>query len=266
MTKTIAILGTGMAGLLAGKAVLDLGMQPVLFDREYSKKQLKGLHYLHDNCGMDLPLIYIQNYIVDDGTRQDLTIGERYCLKVFGEINETAKNNSIMTLPTTEEVYCMHTAYNQLYDLLQQHFHYEPVDLTTQMVKDLSEEFDGVESTIPLKVVFPDTKCQSEIVYCSQKFPKSLINSELSQNCVVYNVNENEVWYRASRVAGVSWTEFVGEPDGVPCFPINKLITEGINVDKVFNDTGIILGGRYGTWNRKELAHDIYYRVLRLLG
>lgn len=266
MTKTVAILGTGMAGLLAGKAVLELGMQPVLYDRDYSKKPLKGLHYMHDNCGMELPVLYINNYIVADDSRPDLTVGERYCLKVFGEINETAKNNSIMTLPPSEEVYCMHTAYNQLYDMMYQHFHYEPVDLTTETVWDLTDEFDAVVSTIPLNIVFPHMACKSEQVYCSQNFPQSLVNSELSQNCVVYNINENESWYRASRVAGTSWTEFVGKPEEVPCFPINKLITEGVDVEYVFQETGIILGGRYGTWNRKELAHDVYYRVLGFLG
>ena len=82
----------------------------------------------------------------------------------------------------------------------------------------------------------------------------------------MYNINENESWYRASRVAGTAWTEFVGKPEGIPCFPINKLITEGVDVEYVFQETGIILGGRYGTWNRKELAHDVYYRVLEFLG
>ena len=266
MSKTVAILGTGMAGLLAGKAVLELGMQPVLFDRDYSKKPLKGLHYMHDQCNMELPEIYISNYIIDDESDSELTLGERYCKKVFGVVNETAKNNSITTLPQSETVYCMHTAYNQLYDALSQHFHYETVDFDTDMVWDLTQEFDAVVSTIPLNIVFPYKKCKSEQVYCSQNFPKSLKNFELNQNSVVYNVNESESWYRASRIAGVYWTEFAGKPENETCFPISKLITEDIDVRDVFNRTGIILGGRYGTWNRKELAHDIYYRVLDFLG
>lgn len=266
MTKTVAILGTGMAGLLAGKAVLELGMQPVLFDMDYSKKTLKGLHYLHHHCNMELPLIHINNYIIDDGAYPEMSIGERYCQKVFGEVNETARNNSITTLQPSETVYCMQTAYNTLYEAMQQHFHYEEVKVTKDFAMQCAEEFDAVVSTIPLNILFPDAKCKSEQVWCSQNFPKTLVNHELSQNCVVYNVNEDESWYRASRVAGTTWTEFVEKPEDVACFPVNKIVTEDISLEDVFEQTGIILGGRYGAWNRKELAHDIYYRVLKFLG
>ena len=264
--KQVAILGTGIAGLLSAKAVLELGMQPVLYDRDYSKKPLKGLHYLHDACGMELPIVSINNFIIDTDEPDGTTLGERYCRKVFGEINETAKNNSITTLPSHELAYCMHSAYNTLYEAMEQHFHFEEVDVNKEFVDSIIGDFHAVISTIPLKVVFPKFECKSEKVWSSQTFPEILSNMELGQNCVVYNVNEDESWYRASRVGSTVWTEYVGKPTDVEVFPIRKLITEKIDLDKTFQETGIILGGRYGTWNRKELAHDIYYRVHALLG
>lgn len=255
MKNNITILGTGMSGLLAGKAALEEGLTPIFYDKDYARKNMNmpGLHYMHDNCGMGIDAYVVHNYVQSKGSDP---IGEQYCRKVFGALNETAKNNSLTDLPDSNAFYNMKEMYDLLYAKMLPYFSKEYVEVMEDNVHELG---DKIISTIPLYYLFPEIECMSSSVY----YTNDLKVLEPNDNYVVYNTIEDKNWYRTSHINGRNCTEYVKFFSG--CKTMNKIITANIDRDIILKDEGILLLGRYGAWDRKFLAHQAYYNTKKAI-
>jgi hypothetical protein len=254
MSKEIVIFGTGIAGLLAGKAAIEEGWFPTFYDRDYRKKAItSGLHYLHDNCGIPAREYVVNNYVVSKGSE---SIGIQYCKKIFGCINNTALNNSLTDLPEQNTFYDMREIYSDLYDSLQEYFAPEPLNVDC----DNAWNFDvPIISTIPLPLLFPNINCRSEKVF----YKEGIAASRTDKNYVVYNTISSDDWYRTSSIMGYQCTEYINDvPDSKPMY---KIITANVDRDRILDDYNILLIGRYGAWDRKFLAHNAYYTTQRVL-
>lgn len=245
----VAILGAGMAGLLAAKALAENSVEYTLFDKNLHEgaSNNPGLHYLHDSCGLPLEPKIVFNYVI--GCKEGELPHEQYSRKLG-----TPLNNSLVDLPAYSVVYDFQEAYNILlhrYGKKVQH-----LEIVPSMVESLLERYDKIISTIPLPALFPEAKCEYVEVQAVKGRPFS-IPTLPGDNQVVYNIDENVNWYRYSRVFGVEWTEVKQGGD----FTIKKVVDTNFRSP----DDRIILLGRWGSWNRKFLAHHSYYETLRRL-
>ena len=244
----VAILGAGAAGLLSAQALTDLGIEHDLFDKELpSISKAKGLHYLHDNCGLPLRWITVHNYVL--GVNEGEKPHEQYSRKLG-----TPLNNSLVDLPAFNAGY----DFKQAIELLVKR-HLDKVsvlEVTKETVPTLLEEYDYVINTVPLPIIFPQAVCKKVDRKVMKGRPEGIDKLVgLNPNQVIYNIDEQVNWYRYSNVLGNEWTEVVEGGD----FTISKIIT----TDFQSPDERIILQGRYGKWDRKFLAHHAYYETIR---
>jgi len=249
---SVAVLGSGMTGLLAAKACDDIGVRMLeIFDFQRQNPRA-GLHYLHDNCGMKLREGYVFNYVM--GLEPGIDPYRAYSEKVYG--NQAPENNSLKNLPCFSRVYSMFEAYGRLTTF----FRWSMItglsldDIDYDEIADICRSYDLVISAIPASKVFPEGAFPSEKVGIEKGLPLNLVSRELPDNFVVYNIDKNEDWYRASKVFGMAYTEVIGEGD----FQVTKVL-DGVYENPYPN---LLPVGRNGAWKKGLLAHEVYYQVL----
>jgi hypothetical protein len=248
----VAILGAGMSGMVAMKALDDMGINADIYDKcEPNVSQQKGLHYLHGDINLPLAPFKLKNLVIrpDNNVIDDNML---YSMKVWG--NNSMLNNSLVSLPDETTVYDFVFAYEWLLDMYSGKI--TKMDIKKSLLCGLKAEYELVISTIPLFVLFPEYQCEYETVWASDVLPQDV---ELKDFTVVYNLISEVPWYRCSKVFGQVSTEYVSRH--ADSFPIKKIRT----CDKVREDSArllkeehILLAGRFGEWNRKRLVHEIY--------
>lgn len=248
----IAILGAGMSGLLAAKALKDNGFDNfVIYDKKIPESSIPvGLHYLHDPCGLPLEPHIVHNIVIPDNSYKPLHIQ-------YSEKTGVPENNSVRDLPATVRVYDFSRAYKMLVEWLKPHI--EEKEIRENTYKQLRKDFNYVISTIPLNIIAPQAVCEQ--IKLPVKYGKPNDGSDLFpqlNNVVIYNLNHKHDWYRYSRVNGIEMTEYIAGVRGVDG-KITKIISDGST--SVYDLKNTKLVGRYGKWQRGYLAHEAYYET-----
>lgn len=243
------ILGAGIAGLLAAKAIEEAGEEFTMLDQNPGLTNMNGLHYLHDPCGLRLKKLTVYNLVLSD-TNDPNPPYIQYANKIG-----VPEKNSVRETPLTTDAYDMRQAQERLYLRYKPRINKQVVD--RKFVDDLLAHGTRIISTIPLPVLVPGGDYQTKKIYASDKRPLGLGLEHAKQNIVVYNTDCKYSWYRYSRINGCEWTEMLLGGD----FVVTKVM--GCNV-KSFHEN-LILSGRYGTWQRGVLAHESYYQIKEAL-
>lgn len=248
----VAILGCGPAGLLAAHAVTKAGHRPVIFSR-YEKSTISGAQFLHRP--------------VEDATLPeeafDITFqmsGDEagYVSRLYrdhGQVDSSWKNYQ-----DGERVvaYPMATTYDRLWSKYRSRI--EEVDLDLGQIRRIYMDHPEVVSTIPRGYLASDdqaSKFRSATVHIGVN---DVYGMSLPENTIWYNGSNyddgNDV-YRASNIQGITSGEYVKPQDHT--HPVVKPIRfEGVDE---FPD--IFKVGRYGRWDKRQLAHSAYSETLK---
>lgn len=257
--KQIVILGAGPSGLMAAHAVAQRGYRPRLLDVHPIKPdgQTAGVFYLHAPCDLEIMCEFVSVSSVGGSA-------ETYCRKVYGD-SATAIYTSFPTQSKIELVYDGMGAMGLLWD------RYEPYIERTRplnwedVVGPIALDSDLVINTIPLDL----------LTGMRMPFARTwvyTVDQGGDEAFVHYDGRPEVPWYRISNIFGRMTTEFVPGID-----PRSMIVNTGIgklrNVRKVINAPDLIpsttanvfLTGRYGSWDKHCLTHNVYERVHKRL-
>lgn len=254
----IAIIGAGISGLLAAKALHDLGISNwVIYDRapEHAGKTL-GLHFLHDNCGLPLKPSSVHNLVLNSDPSIEPNI-------LYAQKTGVPEHNSVKNLRAYQTVYDMVEAHRLLTRWFGHRIERKEFKDSSDVVV-LAHSYDYVISTIPRHFVQRSIKCNFTIAGVKLNTVPgdvfALVSILPQSNLVVYNVNPDNDWYRFSNVFGQTSLEMKRSLASDPALiEIRKVVTTDATGDVL--NKHVIFQGRWGKWRRGVLAHETYYET-----
>jgi hypothetical protein len=262
MTKSVAILGCGPAGLLAAHAAEQEGWDFCIYSRK-QKSKLYGSQYLHDlipelDCGTGALIKYALH-----GTP------EEYRHKVYGDSwDGTVSPEDLMTV---HQAWDIRYVYDGLWDRYKDDI--AELDIKPDVVLPyVFPDADLVLSTVPRKIWAEDGD-----VFESQKIwaigdTDTVLRVSASRppdNTVFCDGTDWHDWYRSSNVFGYCTMEWPYREARYPGDP--NIPTPGASVVEKplkHNSTAasdFIHIGRYGAWSKGLLTSDAYFTARQAL-
>jgi hypothetical protein len=257
---TVAILGSGPAGLFAAQAVYDTGNVAYIYSRG-ERSALYGAQYLH----APVPNLECGNKRVVDYTLWGTP--DEYRNKVYGD-----QYGDVMVSPealaTRHGAWDIRAAYSEAWDRFSGLIH------RTEVKREwLLEGFDGFDLVV-WSIPLPDF-CLAGHQFHSREIWAQGDAPELGLFCsvtvqpwtVIVNGEDSPRWYRASNVFEHRTVEW---PDG-PKPPVENLarvrkpVFSNCDCWQKIGDTPVIRVGRYGTWTKGELSHQSYQRTFEAI-
>ena len=259
--KTVAILGTGPAGLMAAHACKLAGVPFHLFGLG-QKSIMGGAQFLHHAVPLlhnaEEPEFYIR-YRLTGNARS-------YAQKVYGnaEIPFVSFNNVFDG--EVQPAWSLQKVYDILWEDIAgggssiNEMNIGPVDVVN-WIDDGT--FGLIVSTVPKQAV-----CLSHnmLIQVSHGFwsqmirviPECIFDTDLSDNTIMYDGTPNVSWYRTSRINGIGSTEWgSGAPDTLPYKNIAQL-KKPINTTCSCFEGEVLFTGRHGAWKKGLLVHHAF--------
>jgi hypothetical protein len=250
--KTVAVIGCGPAGVLAAYAALQEGAEVTVWSPPgVGKSPIHGAQYIHGEV-VGLPEsaepFYVRYRYV--GTE------EGYRQKIYGDSVPTNGTSWGMFRPK-ELAWPMGAVYDYLWNVVELNAAVGYRVLTGVDLLRMVEEYDYVLNTAPLNKLTGGTFTMEEVY----ALPKNMLR-----------VPENEIWYlgdedrayRASNIAGHPSTEYPTR-EAVPAWNRAKATRVIKPLDCQVELPGVYRLGRYGKWQKGQLAHHAYEEARTIL-
>lgn len=262
MTKRIAVLGCGPAGLAAVHAIKNQdkpwrdGIDVEIFSRK-RKSHLYGAQYLH------APLPYLGVRVATDVVTYTLQgTAEGYRDKVYGEqpTPGLVPKVSPEVLEHTHQAWDIRATYDRLWDLYSPYI--TDVEIDQPGFKELinSNMFDLIINTLPLNLLCGEGhRFSSQEIYAKGSTAPYM---EADASYIVCNGEKSPRWYRHSVVFGYETFEWPGggKPPISGVVPWSKPISHGCTCWP-WPESRLLNVGRYGAWRKGYLVHHAYDMV-----
>lgn len=263
MSKLVVILGAGPSGMMAAHAASQCGYEVKIYDKDPNfQSKTSGLFYLHDSCSLLIDCKTISQTILGAYRLTDEEIIRQYGEKVYGKNIEglsilDAKQHGVILAYNAQQ------AIERLWDLYGHLVSKYDVKSLLQVEKDLAPECGmKIISTIPVNFLFPNIDCQYETAWCR------MAEAPKDDAFIFYSISPNHLWYRASAMFGIFVQEFPSSApivlrsdesrEGYTIFGIQKVIGKV----KLPKSKKVLFAGRYGAWDKTQLVHNVYERVI----
>lgn len=254
----VAILGAGLAGMVAAKAVMDAGGKVEKIITDKLAGGFPGFVYLEEDLGLGLKE---QNFIVKrEGSK------EVYAQKRQG-LEDIDRSSWDKFPPKMYRAYNPKEAYVELLRIFGPVLEYDRFEegaVESRAVLRLLDNYDLVISTIPKPTMFPFLSYNG-VEGLLVKTRKAL--NSVDKQVVIYNGDYNSVWSRVSNLWGERWYEYYhhkssgykveisGRDTVIPTVKPNG------HSGTAYVPENLILEGRLGRWERSRKVIDTYYRV-----
>lgn len=252
----VVVLGSGMSGLFTCWACEKKGV-PINNIDIVSLPNIpiaKGFQYLHKPCGLNLKPHILEESIVQDYFPRTVS-SSLYSLKVYGKVGITNSIDRSVSFPVISSIYDMNEAISILWDKYKCRIN----DYEIKGVSDLfkySETYDKVFSTIPIYNYIDKSCLESTIAYISTFIVSDCLNY------VKYDVNPYSNIIRFGSIFNEFFIESLDNLGIEGTFRVVKVVKCNKSLELPDN---VFLLGRYGAWDKTEMAHTVYEKVLEVL-
>jgi hypothetical protein len=243
------VLGCGPSGLLAAKAVEDLGHEPIIYAIK-RKSDMPGAIYIHESLpGLTgvAPDAYVTFHKL--GTR------EGYARKVYG--HEDADCSWDDFPEGIKPAWDMRSTYDMLW------LRYESRVFNKFVTADTVGQLllrHVVVNTIPAPMICQgDHYFEQKDIWVRHDF--TMQSPGVLDPCIVYNGDPVYGWYRASSLFGHQAMEF-GHRVSKAAYGFKPIST---NCDCHSGNGTLVRAGRFGAWKKGVLVHHVYRQVLDAL-
>lgn len=261
MTKSVAILGCGPAGLMAAHAAQLSGWDFVVYSRKV-QSELFGAQYLHQpipnlDCGNPRIIRYKLR-----GTPAE------YRRKVYGP----TWDGTVSPEDLLEQHHCwdLRRAYQDLWDLYYDHIWdadlswsvFDDGDLAAGITKACSlEKHDLVISTVP-RTIWDTNKANfhsTKVWAAGSKDPNAGLASQ-DDFTVICDGTNLATWYRSAKIYGyqtLEWPDQLVKPDYAAVRVTKPLRYAGDAAPDFLHI------GRYGAWQKGLLTSDAFFTAMQ---
>lgn len=261
MTKSVAILGCGPAGLLVAHAASQCGWDFQIFSKK-QKSQLHGAQYLHQpipylECGRPRVIRY-----------QLRGSAEQYRLKVYGpDWDGTVSPEDFWE---AHYGWDLRLAYSDLWIEYEQQIH--DVNLTRwNGHASMWGAYDLVISTVPRTIWDEDrTHFESTKIFAvgDAEMPHVEPPYRPEPFSVICEGSPKVPWYRVSNIFGYCTIEWPWDNYDYGFKPSPH--PRAVAVTKPLRYTGdaasdIVHLGRYGAWQKGVLTSDVFFEAIKVL-
>lgn len=250
----VAVLGYGPAGLIAAKVLMDEGHGVDIIGTG-GKSVIGGAQYLNEN-------VLNEHQTEPEGYIDVIKVGERdrYAEKVYGRSDIDVSWDGY---EGRQPAWALGPVYDRLWDYFEDRLIHDTLNgLSLAMLVD-TERYDVIFSSIPAHAL-----CEWHTHHSFRKANISLvpISPVKMGNVILYNGRREDAWYRTSNIFGQAWTEFgVLAPSVQEVDPGNAIPDQELPIQYGFKPLGtncdchpsVVRIGRFGTWDRKILLHNV---------
>lgn len=241
MKNKIAILGNGVSGILAAKALKDSGIKEFdIITKQNGTPKIRGFFLLHDNCnfgGMEKVSFKVEQ------------LGEE---KVYKDKLSYGKSISSSWKRGLESYFIV--GYNPYPSIIQEWYDNKHRVVNYQIcpgdLKLLFYDYDWVISTIPPNSLYEN---------CDLGYFKIWVKDEPADGENYYaryfgtkdtdKTRESQLWGRKS-------IEYAIKKEGA------REVIKPVIAHNLPKNDNLTLVGRKGQWNKNILAHQVYYHIL----
>ena len=265
MTKSVAILGCGPAGLMAAHAAALSGWDFRIYSRRVPSK-LYGAQYLHQpipalECGVPRMIQYYMR-----GTP------EQYRRKVYGD--DWDGTVSPEDFPEPHAAWDIRTAYEHLWRVYSDEI--IDVDFREKLLANLVHSFtvntqtpDLIVSTVPRKIwAEPGDVFESTYVWAlgDTELPRVEKPYRPEPFTVQCDGRPHVPWYRVSNIYGYCTIEWPYDPSPQAIAPHDgaSIVEKPLRHNSTAASDFVHLG-RYGAWQKGVLSHDAFFEAMKVL-
>jgi hypothetical protein len=244
MSRDVAILGCGPAGLLTALAVEQAGFHPVIYSIPV-KSKMPGAQFLHapiPDLTTAVPEFYIN--FAKFGNK------EGYAQKVYGRPDAPTSWDSFPAGP--HGAWSLARAYDRLWD----RYSPEVVEgaVTQRLLDGIEARYRAAFSTIPAPILCNDLRHEfhsTEVWIRTQ-------GVEPRRNYIEYNGDPKAAYYRSSRIGEYLSFEFGHRVPGAE--PGLKPLDTDCDCRPHFHRVG-----RFGRWTKGVLVHHAYFAAQEVI-
>lgn len=255
---SVAILGSGPAGLLAAHAAVKAGHSPTIYARG-ERSVIHGAQFLH------VPILDVTSMEPDAAVNFDhWGCAEEYAMKVYGDATAPCSWRSFEgEIP----IWSMQEAYARLWMMYKDLI--VSINLTSDEISMVEDSFEHIISTIPGPALCkePAEKHVHQFTWANV-WVTDAEQERIPYNGVVLNGIHEDSWYRSSNIMGYGSTEWPGSLIDYQVAEMHAGQRVMIQKPLANNCTcrpEITRAGRFGEWRKGILVHHAYDKTQEVL-